>query len=61
MGLVFYQPVNASNLNMNMTSQKMNNFIMANIPMVVNDNIDFDNKKWFISPEIAALNQMQKK
>ena len=46
-GLVFYQPVNASNLNMNMTSQKMNNFIMANIPMVVNDNIDFNNKNFF--------------
>ena len=46
-GLVFYQPVNASNLNMNMTSQKMNNFIMANIPMVVNDNVDFDNKNFF--------------
>ena len=45
-GLVFYEPNNLSNLNMNMTSQKMNNFIMAGIPMIVNDNIDFKDKNY---------------
>ena len=43
-GLVFYEPISSSNLNMNMTSQKMNNLIMANIPMVVNNNIDFNHE-----------------
>ncbi|MDC0416622.1 hypothetical protein OAM12_05135 [Candidatus Pelagibacter sp.] len=45
-GLVFYEPINVSNLNMNMTSQKMNNFIMAQIPMIVNNNIDFKDKNY---------------
>lgn len=45
-GLVFYEPINVSNVNMNMTSQKMNSFIMANIPMIVNDNIDFKDKDY---------------
>ncbi len=44
-GLCFYQKTTLSHQYMAGTSQKFNNYLLANIPMVVNDNNDFLNFK----------------
>ena len=44
-GLCFYKETNLSHRNMAGTSTKFNNYLMANIPMIVNKNRDFLNFK----------------
>lgn len=41
LGLCFYKQLSLSHKNMAGTSQKFNNYLFFNIPMIVNDNLDF--------------------
>ena len=45
LGLCFYEEISVSHNNMAGTSTKFNNYIYGNIPMVTNDNFDFNNLK----------------
>tara|TARA_B100000787_G_scaffold20931_1_gene14227 strand:+ start:14908 stop:16059 length:1152 start_codon:yes stop_codon:yes gene_type:complete len=45
LGLCFYKKTNLSHTSMAGTSQKFNNYVLANIPMIVNHNKDFLNFK----------------
>jgi glycosyltransferase involved in cell wall biosynthesis len=48
LGLCFYENVHFSHRYMAGTSQKFNNYILANIPMITNNNKDFSNfKKYY--------------
>ena len=41
LGLCFYEDTNLSHNHMSGTSQKFNNYVFANKPMIVNNNNDF--------------------
>ena len=41
LGICFYENTNLSHQHMSGTSQKFNNYVFANIPMIVNNNKDF--------------------
>ena len=45
LGICFYKDVSISHRNMAGTSQKFNNYLLANIPMITNNNSDFQNFK----------------
>ena len=48
LGLCFYENIHFSHRYMAGTSQKFNNYILANIPMITNNNRDFSNfKKYY--------------
>ena len=48
LGICFYKDVSISHRNMAGTSQKFNNYLLANIPMITNNNSDFQNfKKYY--------------
>ena len=51
LGVALYEEVNTSHRNMAGTSQKLNNYILANIPSLVKENREFKefNKKYNIS------------
>ncbi len=57
LGICLYKNTNLSHMNMAGTSQKFNNYLLANIPMITNDNLDFRKfKKKFDIYEIANPN-----
>ena len=45
LGICFYKNVSISHRNMAGTSQKFNNYLLANLPMITNNNSDFQNFK----------------
>ena len=45
LGICFYKDVSISHRNMAGTSQKFNNYLLTNLPMITNNNSDFQNFK----------------